>query len=142
MVKDKCSIVLTLESSPLAQFADIIEDDNKTAKDFWDAVVQIYKASNAQVIIKLEQELEALRLDDNGNWETNIGKFLDILGKLSTYDSPVKEEEKASKLLRTLPDSFHPLAMASQTNEYPVEKIISAVKGEFSRRRHTSGNKN
>lgn len=135
MVEAKSSIILTLGSSPLAQLSDIIDDDERTAKELWDAVIKLYTTSNAQAIINLEQELEGLRFDDGQSWEKHTDNFHNILGKLSSYDSAIKEEDKASKLLRTLPESFAPLAMVAQTNDLSLEKVIAAVEGELSRRK-------
>lgn len=105
MVRAKCSIILTFGSYPLLKLVNIIDDDNKTAKDLSYAVVKLYLSSNSQLIINLEQELEALRFDDNGNWETHLRKFQYIMGKLSTYNSPFKKEkrfQKCYKLYQTL----------------------------------------
>lgn len=48
MVESKSSIILTLGSSPLAQLNNIIDDDDLTAKELWDALVKLYTTSNAQ----------------------------------------------------------------------------------------------
>lgn len=90
MVKAKSSIILTLSSSPLAQLSDIIDDDDRTAKELGDAFVKLYTTSNAQAILNLDQELEALSFEDGKSWEKHTDKFHNILGKFSSYDSSVK----------------------------------------------------
>lgn len=50
------------------------------------------------------------------------------------YDAAVTSKEKAFKLLRTLPESFAPLAMVVQTNDRSLEKIIVSIEGQLSRR--------
>lgn len=50
--------------------------------------------------------------------------FIEILGKLSSYGAALKDAEKASKLLQTLPDSFAPLGMVAKVNDISLERII------------------
>lgn len=76
-----------------------------------------------------------MKYNDGGEWETHTEKFQELLGKLSSYDFAVKEEDKTLKLLCTLPESFAPLAMVAQTNDLSLERVIAAVEGDLSRRK-------
>jgi len=129
MIKAKSSIVLSLGSGPLAQLSAIIDDDERTAKELWDGLHQMLRPFST-----LRMNFESLRFDENGSWEKHLDSFHEILGKLASYDSQVKEEDKASKLLRTLPKSFAPLAMVAETSDLSLDRVVIAVEGELSRR--------
>lgn len=59
-----------------------------------DYLDEINTASNEQAIINLEQKLESLRFEENGSWETHIGKLHELVCKKSTSDAAIKDEEK------------------------------------------------
>lgn len=133
-VRAKSTIVLTLGDAPLAQLSDVIDDDDRSAKELWDAIARTYTTSNAQAIINLEQELEKLSFDEKTTWEKHLHKFHEVLGKLAAYGSTVREEEKVSKLLRTLPESFSPLAMVAETSNVELDRLITTIESELARR--------
>jgi len=140
MIKAKSSIVLTLDSGPMAQTSSIIDDEDKTAKDLWDSLSALYTTSNEQTVINLMQELENLEYKEDGNWEVHLNKFHEILGKLASLGKPIADQEKVSKLIRTLPDHFSPLAMVSSQMSY--EQLVNAVETEISRCRMKKNEKN
>lgn len=51
------------------------------------------------------------------------------------YDADVTDKEKASKLLRTLPEAFASFALVAQTNDLILDKFIVSIKGTLSRRK-------
>lgn len=61
-------IILTLGTSLISKVSDIIDDDENTVQDLWDGIVNLQTNSNAQAIISIEQELEALHFEDFKNW--------------------------------------------------------------------------
>lgn len=132
-MRAKSTIVLTPGDAPLAQLSDVIDDDDRSAKELWDAIARTYTASNAQAIINLEQELENLSFDEKNTWEKHPHKFHGVLGKLATYGSTVREEEKVSKLRRTLPESFSPLAMVAETSNVEFDRLITTIESELAR---------
>lgn len=60
MFKAKSAIVSTIEVGPMAQVSSIIDSDEGTASELWDALAKLYTTSNEQTVIKLVQELEKL----------------------------------------------------------------------------------
>lgn len=137
MIHAKASINLSLGSGPLAQFNANIDDDERTAKELWDAISTLYTSSNTQVIINLQSELDRPQFKDGGNWEKGVDKFNEIPGKIASYDAPVSREEKASKLIKCLPESFAPLAWFSEaSNNITYDRLLVIVSGEFSRGRN------
>ena len=133
MVKAKTAIILSLGTSPLAQLAELIDDDDKTAKQLWDALAKLHTTSNAQLIINLQHELENLSYKDGEVREKHLEIFNDIIGKLESYDKKVEYNE--SKLIRTLPESFEPFAMITNSVGMSFDKLLVAIEGEISRRK-------
>jgi len=139
MIKANTSIILSLGSGPLAQLSNLVDNDDRNAKELWEAIARLYTTSNTQILINLQSELDQLRFKDGENWEKHVEKFNEVLGKLASYDSPVAEDEKASKLIKTLPESFAPLAMFSEASEISYDRLCVVVAGELSRRKNASG---
>ena len=65
-----------------------------------------------------------------------MNSFTDILGKLPTYDDEMPDDEKASKLIRTLPNSFAPLAMIQTVESIDVKRLVTVVQSKLARRMH------
>ena len=65
MVGAKASIILNLDDvRPLAQTAEIVNNEFRTASDLWEALKKLYTTSNAQAIINLNQDSENLEFKD------------------------------------------------------------------------------
>ena len=69
MVKAKSEITLTISDGPMAQVRSIIDDDNRTSKDLWDALDRLYRMSNTQMVINIKSGLEKLTLRADSEWE-------------------------------------------------------------------------
>lgn len=67
MLEAKYSIILTLETRPLAQLSDIIDDDDRTARELWDSIVKLCTISSEQEIINLEQQLKGISFEGGNN---------------------------------------------------------------------------
>lgn len=103
MIRAKSKIILTLGSWPLSQIISIIYVDSRTAKELWDSLSKLFSTSNSQSpSTSMSSRISVSRKMTIGN---PMQKFFEITGKLSEYEFSVKEEEKSSKLLRTLPES-------------------------------------
>lgn len=133
-VKAKSAITLTLSDGPLAQVSTIVDDDDKTAKDLWTELDKAYRMSNTQMVINIQRDLETMTFDRDEEWDKHIEKFHHLVAKLASYDSPLSAEDKVSKLLRTLPTRFAPIAMVAEASGVPFERVIASVKAEISRR--------
>lgn len=132
-VKAKSAITLTLSDGPLAQIRTIVDDDERTAKDLWTELDKVYRMSNTQMVINIERELETMSFEKDEDWEKHVETFHRLISKLASYDKPVSADTKVSKLLRTLPQRFAPIAMVAESSSVPFEKIIASVKAEISR---------
>lgn len=65
MIKAKTSVILSLGSGPLVQLSNLIDDDDRTAKELLEAIARLYTTSNTQVVLNLQSELNQLRFKDS-----------------------------------------------------------------------------
>ena len=130
----KSNIVLSLGSDAFSQTRKIIDDDEQSAKHLWDELNRIYTTTSGQAVQNLRQKLDSIVFDESKDWNSHVSSFLTICEELATYDAEVTETEKTSKLIRSLPASFSPLAMISTITSTTFEKVVNAVEAELSRR--------
>ena len=127
-------MILCLGDSPLTKVLHLVDDENVTAKTFWKELEKIYTASNAQSILNLRQEIDDLHYEGGKSWDNHVNKFTELLSNLATNDEELNDNKKASKLLRTLPETFSGFAMITQVQELELERLIQAMHAEISRR--------
>lgn len=123
----------------MAQTSSIIDDDNGTAKDLWEAIASLYTTSNEQTVLNLMNELEQLEFNEQDSWETHLNKFHDILGRFAALRKAIPDTEKSSKRISTLPGHFALLAMVS--NNMSFQDLINAVQTELTRNRMKQGSR-
>lgn len=83
------------------------------------------------MIQNVKQKLDSLIYSD---FEKHVAAFLSIVGELANYDSDISETEKTSKVLRSLPPSFAPLAMVSSLQDLTFDKVVNAVQAKIAQR--------
>ena len=132
--KAKCNIVLSLGDTALSQTRLIVDDDTKTAQDLWKELARIYTMTNGQAIQNLKQKLDSLIYKEGADWNSHVSAFLTICMQLAAFDVELSEEDRASKLIRSLPESFSPIAMFCSLTDSNFDKIVSAVQSEIARR--------
>jgi len=71
-----------------------------------------------------------------------VERFLEIVSRLATFDEEISEKEKTSKLLRTLLDSFAPIAMVAQKVDMDFEKLLISVHAEIAREKNSKESTN
>jgi len=131
----KSNIVLHLGSQPQVRCRGIIDNDDKTAYDLWKALEETYTATNSQAIQNLRHQLDSLLYKDGGDWDEHFSKFMGILAQLASLDEEISEKEKTSRLIRSLPQSFSPIAMVGNLLD-SFEKLEQAVRAEVDRRKN------
>jgi len=92
--------------------------------------------SNAQAILILRTALENLMFIDDGDWDVHVNYFSDILNKFAAYEAEIPDEEKAPKLIRTLLNSFAPLALIQTVKCMDAKRLVTAVRSDIARRRN------
>ncbi len=64
-MKANSDIILAFGPSATDETCDIIDDDSKTAKEFWDELVRLETSTPTLIVLKLKQELDSLMFDEN-----------------------------------------------------------------------------
>lgn len=91
--------------------------------------------SSSQAVAKLQAKLESLIFKEGEDWDKHVSKFLSIIDELAAQDQTLSNSEKVTKILRTLPESFASLAMASSLNQNTFEEIVNAVQANIERKK-------
>ena len=128
------TIILCLGDSRLSKVRRFVDDEEVTAKALWDELEKIYTASNAHSILNFRQEIYDLHYEEGKSWDDHVSKLTELLSRLATYEKELTDNEEASKLLRTLPETFSCFAMIAQVQELELERIIQSMHSEISRR--------
>ena len=131
----KSNIILHLGPQPQIRSRAILDDDNRTAYELWTFLQNTYTATNEQAIQNLVHQLDNLLYKDGQDWDEHLSSFMTILGQLAAYNQELNEKEKTSKLIRSLPTSFAPIAMVATLLE-SFDKVESAVRAEVDRRKN------
>lgn len=76
--------------------------------------------------------------NDGGDLSKHFASFLEIVGKLATFDEEILEKEKASKLNRGLTNFFAAFYMMSNLTDSGFYHIINAVEAEVAHRKNTN----
>lgn len=132
VIRSKSIIVLSLGDSPLAKVRHLIDDDSISAKQLWDEHETIYTASNAQTILNLRQDMDELRWKEGPSWDDHVNKFTALLNNLGTKIEELSKNDKSSKLLHTIPESFSGFAMIAQGQELQFDKLIQTMHAAIS----------
>lgn len=127
------AITMTLSDGTLAQVSTIVDDNDKTAKDLWTKLDKAYHVSKTQIVINIQRDLKTMTFDHDEGLDRHIKTFHPLVGKLAFYDRPLSVEDKASKLLRTLPTRFASIAMVAEASFLPFEKVVPSLKAKISR---------
>lgn len=131
MIRTKSCIVLTWDVGLLEQASVIIDEDECTAKELWIVLEKKYTTSNAQAVLNLQIEMENMEYKDGNKWKERMKTIYKIIGKHSAYDGPIKDEEKPSKIFKTLPPlcSFSLLAIVLQASDTNFQNLANAIEG-------------
>ncbi len=120
----KANIISHLGPQPQVRTRRMIDDDNKTAHELWTMLESIYTANNTQAIQNLRHH--------NDNWDERFSKFMNLLAQLASLDEEFSGKRKTSKLVRSLPESFVPIAMVATLLD-SFEKVEQAIRAEVDR---------
>lgn len=143
--KAKNIIILRLGDALMAKTRAIVDDDEKSAKELSEELDRLYTTSNHHAITNIINCLNWLVFDEKKEcWNKFLSKFMSIIYKLRYYDKEITDEEKKKKLLRTLPQSFKPIAMVCNVTKMSLNDFVDAMNAKIERQqkvdnRSTSG---
>lgn len=89
-----------------------------------------------QAILNIRREIDDLRFKEGKRWDDHLNKFQELLNNMATYDEEVSNKEKASKLIRNLPEACNGLAVMAQLQGLKFEKLVQVMYAEISRRKN------
>ncbi|CAI7871310.1 unnamed protein product, partial [Closterium sp. NIES-53] len=103
----------------------------------WAALKGVHAPATAAVVVVLERQMAALRIEENEAVEEGVHKFFDLLTRLLGADLNYSELQKKTKLLAFLPESWS-LLIINLNRDLPnlsLEDVKRAILQEDFRRR-------
>ncbi|CAI7898268.1 unnamed protein product [Closterium sp. NIES-54] len=103
----------------------------------WAALKGVHAPATAAVVVVLERQMAALRIEEDETVEEGVQKFFDLLTRLEGADLNYSELQKKTKLLALLPESWSSLII-NLNRDLPrlsLEDVKRAILQEDFRRR-------
>ena len=103
-----------------------------TAKEVWDALVDIYEARSLMVAIDLRKQLEGLKCGERDDFQTHFDKPGEQREKLASVGIELPDTEYVNIILGSMPSSYDPTissmtAAASLSSKPLTPKIVMKV---------------
>lgn len=120
--KERPTIILCPRDTAIAKTHWLVDDEAKTGNDLWNELCKINTSSSTQAITNIQGRLEFFSFKDGEECDKHMFLFLSFIDERRTLDQVVSIKEKVRKLLRPLPASLNPLAMASSLESNNLDK--------------------
>ena len=110
-----------------------------TAKDIWDAIVQIFQGCSLMVAINLRQKMQNVSCGASNDICTHFDKLVDMNEKVSLIGVTLEDHEYASILIRSLPAIYEPtissILAAAKLSKTPLnpDTVISLITDDYDR---------
>lgn len=75
-------------------------------------------------------------MEKKESWERFVSLFMIIMDKLGSYDQGISNEEKKTKILWTLPESFKPITMVCSITQISFNDVLDAMNAEIKRQQN------
>lgn len=99
-----------------------------TAKEAWEKLSAMFRASSTTRLIKLLRELNELKKESNETVAMYVNRAKNIMHELQGVDHVVKPVEMASRLLAGLPSDFDTLVMVLEgEKELDLDMVITRM---------------
>ncbi|GKA88005.1 hypothetical protein Tco_0809769 [Tanacetum coccineum] len=102
-MQKKASSTIRLALAPEIKYSVLKE---KTPKDIWDKLMNIYASKSLTHRLFLKMELYSLKLKEGSNLHDHINSFNQLVCQLANVDDAIKDEEQALLMLSSLPKSY------------------------------------
>ena len=100
-MKASSTIRLCLAKNILANVSEI-----STAKGFWEKLEQMYQAKSLSNQLHLKERFHTLRMEEGTRISDHISIMNDIISDLETIGVVIFDEDKALRLIWSLPTSY------------------------------------
>ncbi|GKA25491.1 hypothetical protein Tco_0711600 [Tanacetum coccineum] len=111
-MQKKASSTIRLALAPEIKYSVLKE---KTLKDIWDKLMNIYASKSLTHRLFLKMELYSLKLEEGSNLHDHINSFNQLVCQLANVDDAIKDEEQALLMLSSLPKSYKPFMQTMLT---------------------------
>ena len=133
--KVKAKIILCLGPCARSMHSRFVDEASVTAKELMAELHKTYAISNQQAIANLISKLDAVELKEGKDWQVHLACFLSVIDELSALDHVVSDQDRLTKLLRSLPNSLESVTVACSLNNLTFEQVSSAVAENIERRK-------
>ncbi|GJR46767.1 hypothetical protein Tco_1314870 [Tanacetum coccineum] len=102
----------------------------KTPKDIWDKLTNIYASKSLTHRLFLKMELYSLKLEKGSNLHDYFNSFNQLVCQLANVDDAIKDEEQALLMLSSLPISYKPFVQNMLTGRTTLtfEDVLKALR--------------
>nr|GEV12695.1 retrovirus-related Pol polyprotein from transposon TNT 1-94 [Tanacetum cinerariifolium] len=102
----------------------------KTPKDIWDKLTNIYASKSLTHRLFLKMELYSLKLEEGSNLHNHINSFNQLVCQLANVDDAIKDKEQALLMLSSLPKSYKPFVQTMLTGRTTLtfEDVLKALR--------------
>ena len=104
-----------------------LDEDDVSAKELWTELNKTYVLSNSQAIFNIVSKLDSLELHDDENSDTHVAMFSSFIEELASHDHVLSDQEKLTKILRSLSDYLESIYVACYYCRNSFEEVSSAV---------------
>ncbi|GJU39151.1 retrovirus-related pol polyprotein from transposon TNT 1-94 [Tanacetum coccineum] len=126
-MQKKASSTIRLALAPEIKYSVLKE---KTPKDIWDKLTNIYASKSLTHRLFLKMELYSLKLEEGSNLHDHINSFNQLVCQLANVDDAIKDEEQALLMLSSLPKSYKPFVQTMLTGRTTLtfEDVLKALR--------------
>lgn len=111
-----------------------------SAKEMWDRLQQVHERSNMNNKLYLKRKMHGMRLGKDDSMQEHINAMLEIVERLRGLGEDMKDDDVASLLLCSLPDSYGTLVIALEARpeaELTLDFVQGKLMDEFQRRQES-----
>ncbi|GJV78137.1 hypothetical protein Tco_1509721 [Tanacetum coccineum] len=126
-MQKKASSTIRLALAPEIKYNGLKE---KTPKDNWDKLTNIYASKSLTYRLFLKMELYLLKLEEGSNLHDHINSFNELVYQFANVDDAIKDEEQALLMLSSLPKSYKPFVqtMLMGRTTLTFEDVLKALR--------------
>nr|GEV15793.1 retrovirus-related Pol polyprotein from transposon TNT 1-94 [Tanacetum cinerariifolium] len=127
MMQKKASSTIRLALALEIKYSVLKE---KTPKDIWDKLTNIYASKSLTHRLFLKMELYSLKLKEESNMHDHINSFNQLVCQLANVDDAIKDEEQALLMLSSLRKSYKHFVQTMLTGRTTLtfEDVLKALR--------------
>lgn len=129
--KAKSIVIVPLGYAVMDKTGTVVNDHTKYTKCFWEVIRRLHPTFNYQAITNLINRLKSpLFVGMKEHSGALFSKIMKITDELGTYDKGIINEKNKTKLVRTLPKSFKPIARVCNVTHMYCNHVVDVMNTE------------